>query len=65
MLDDFSLEQLVLSPTSENRFLDLVLIITSLPGLFTNATIIPGMPDHEAITFQFNVVGKMQNISFP
>ena len=70
ILDDFSLEQLVLSPTHENHILDLVL--TSLPGLFTNVTIVPGMLDHKAVTFRLNVAvrrltiqGKTQNLSFP
>ena len=47
------LEQLVLSPTHENHILDLVL--TFLPGLFTNVTIVPGMSDHKAVTFRLNV----------
>ena len=53
ILDDFSLEQLVLSPTRENHILDLV--VTSLPGLFTNVTIVPGMSDHEMVTFWLNI----------
>ena len=53
ILDDFCLEQLVLSTTRKNHILDLVL--TSLPGLFTNVTIVPGMSDHEVVTFWPNV----------
>ena len=56
ILDDFSLEQLALSPTHENHIIDLVL--TSLPGLFTNVIIVPGMSDHEAVTFWLNVAVK-------
>ena len=37
IMNDFSLEQLVLSPTRENHILDLVL--TSIPGLFTDVTV--------------------------
>ena len=47
ILDDFSLEQLVLSPTRGNHILDLIL--TSQPGLFTDGTIVPGMSDHKAV----------------
>ena len=54
ILDDFSLEQLVLSPTHGN----LDLILTSQPGLFTDVTIVTGMSDHEAVTFQFNATVK-------
>ena len=50
ILDDFSLEQLVLSPTD--------LILTSQPGLFTDVTIVPGMSDHEVVTFRFNATVK-------
>ena len=51
ILDDFSLEQLVLSPTHGNHILGLIL--TSQPGLFTDVTIVPGMSDHEEVTFRF------------
>ena len=56
ILDDFSLEQLVLSPTRGNHILDLIL--TSQPGLFTDVTIVPGMSDHEVVTFRFNATVK-------
>ena len=55
-LDEFSLEQLVLGPTHENHILDLVL--TSIPGLFTDVTIVLGMSDHEAVTFRLNATVK-------
>ena len=56
ILDDFSLEQLILSPTRGNHILDLIL--TSQPGLFTDVTIVPGLSDHEAVTFRFNATVK-------
>ena len=56
ILDDFSLEQLVLSPTHGNHILDLIL--TSQPGLFTVVTIVPRMSDHKAATFRFNATVK-------
>ena len=56
ILDDFSLEQLVLSPTHGNHILHLIL--TSQPGLFTDVTIVPRMSEHEAVAFRFNAIIK-------
>ena len=56
ILGDFSLEQLVLSLTRGNYILNLIFI--SQPGLFTDVTIIPGMSDHEVVTFWFNATVK-------
>ena len=56
MLDDFGLQQLVLEPTRINHILDLIL--TPQPSLITNVTIVPGISDHDAVTFQLNAAVK-------
>jgi len=53
LLNDFALEQQVKEPTRGTRILDLVLSLQ--PQLISNVSVIPGMSDHEAITFQLNL----------
>ena len=53
MLDDFNLSQLVMEPT---HVLDLLL--TSHPSIISDISIIPGMSDHEAITFKITIGKK-------
>ena len=50
ILNDFALEQQVKEPT---RSTDLVL--SSQPQLISDVSVIPGMFDHEAVNFQFNI----------
>ena len=52
LLNDFALEQQVKEPTRGTRILDLVLSLQS--QLISNVSVIPGMSDHEAVTFQLN-----------
>ena len=48
-LNDHDLEQLLDEPTRNNHFLDLVLLTHS--EIICDVTVVPGMSDHEAITF--------------
>ena len=48
-IDDHSLEQLVNFPTRNDHTLDLIL--TTLPEMLADVATVPGMSDHEAITF--------------
>ena len=49
-LDNFNLEQLVTEPIHHNHILELV--ITTQPPVLSNVSVIPGMSDHEAVTFK-------------
>ena len=51
---DYGLEQLVSQPTRGNHILDLALITTH-PDMLHDLEIVPGISDHEAITFQLNL----------
>ena len=53
LFNDFALEQQVKQPTRGTRILDLVLSLQ--PQLVSNVSVIPGMSDHEAVTFQLNL----------
>ena len=53
ILNDFALEQQVKEPTKSTHILDLVL--SSQPQLISYVSVIPGMSDHEAVNFQFNI----------
>ena len=48
---DYNLHQVVTSPTSENNILDLVL--TNVPFLVQNASILPGLSDHDMVSVEF------------
>ena len=52
IINDHGLEQLVTDPTRNDHILDLVL--TTQPEMLKNVSIVPGMSDHEAITFSLN-----------
>ena len=52
-INDYGLEQLVTQPTRENHILDLVL--STHPGMLHDLEVVPGISDHEAITFQLNL----------
>ena len=47
---DYNLHQVVTSPTRENNFLDLV--FTNVPFLVQNASILPGLSDHDMVSVE-------------
>ena len=49
-INDSGLEQLVTQPTRNNHILNLVL--TSQPDLINDVNVVPGISDHEAVTFK-------------
>jgi len=49
IINDYSLEQLVHFPTRENNILDLV--FSTQPDLISKVCVVPGISDHEAVTF--------------
>ena len=53
LLDDFSLTQLVTTPTRGNNTLDLV--ITNNSRLVTACRVIPGVSDHDAVLTEINI----------
>jgi len=58
-----NLSQLVMEPTCYNHVLDL--LPTSHPSIISDISIIPGISDHEAITFKITIciAKKMPNHS--
>ena len=53
-LNDHGLEQLLDEPTRNDHFLELVL--STHPEIICDVTIVPGMSDHEAITFSIKCI---------
>ena len=49
LINNFGLEQLIQNPTRGSNILDLLL--TTQPQLLSNIQVVPGISDHEAITF--------------
>ena len=47
---DYNLHQVVTSPTRENNILDLV--FTNVPFLVQNASILPGLSDHDMVSVE-------------
>ena len=56
ILNDFALEQQVKEPTKSTYIFELVL--SSKPQLISDVSVIPGMSDHETVTFQLNLSVK-------
>ena len=50
MMNNYGFEQSVTQPTRENHLLDLVL--STNPDIIKNVQVVPGISDHEAITYQ-------------
>ena len=51
-MNDYGFEQLVNAPTRGNHILDLVL--STHPDMISQVEAVPGISDHEAITFQLD-----------
>ena len=51
-VNDYGFEQLVNLPTRGNHILDLV--ISTHPDMVSKVAVVPGISDHEAITFQID-----------
>ena len=59
IIDDNNLEQLVHKPTRIKNIFDL--IFSSYPALVSDLSAIPGISDHDAVLFSFNVEGIITN----
>jgi len=53
IINDHSLEQLVHSPTRDNN-INLDLVFSTQPGLISEVCVVPGISDHEAVTFSIS-----------
>ena len=57
-VNDFGLEQFVTQPTRNNHILDLV--FTSQPELISDINVVPGISNHEAVSFKIQFSSSAQ-----